>query len=205
MSLDLNTLKPGMLIEAEVAIVGKPNRSVRVRIDRTPWPSGERGTILSDGRSVESVLTDTIRVIAEDTPDGADCCRAAHPDDTTPCSGPLDAVTVLDGHNAGTTGCEHHAARLLASLKGGRVYSGSVPEAAIRVFKAAADLPPFARARDGRAGERPVTRLRIVDTEQRTQIVLARLQSIFTTVSASGPRPSHSQPGLVAVDVLAEL
>jgi hypothetical protein len=65
MTIDLNTLKPGMLIEAEIAIVGKPNRTIRVRIDRTPWPSGERSTILSDGRSVDSVLTDTIRVIPQ--------------------------------------------------------------------------------------------------------------------------------------------
>lgn len=150
MSLDLSTLKPGMLIEAEVAIVGKPNRTIRVRIDRTPWAMDGRSTILSDGRSVDSVLTDTIRVVPEDD-DSADRCRAAHPDDSTPCVGPLDAVTVLDGHNAGTTGCEHHAARLLASLKGGRVYSGSVPEAAIRVFKVAAELPPFAWVERGRS------------------------------------------------------
>ena len=72
-------------------------------------------------------------------------CKAAHPDDPTPCVGPLDAVTVLDAHNHGATGCEHHAARLLASLEGGRVYSGSITEgAAIRVFKAAQDIPPFA-------------------------------------------------------------
>ena len=42
------------------------------------------------------------------------------------------ALTVID-----------HAARLLASLDGGRVYSGTVPYAAVRVFTAAADLPPF--------------------------------------------------------------
>lgn len=71
-------------------------------------------------------------------------CPAAHPDDPTPCVG-LVAVTILDAANAGTHGCEHHAARLLASLEGGRVYAlGTAPEAAaIRVFKAAAALRPF--------------------------------------------------------------
>lgn len=71
-------------------------------------------------------------------------CAAAHPEDSTPCDGPV-VVTVLDAQNAGATGCEHHAARLLASLKGGRVYPlPEAPEgAAIRVFKAAATLKPF--------------------------------------------------------------
>jgi hypothetical protein len=73
-------------------------------------------------------------------------CAAAHHDDRTPCdNGPHDAVTVLDSEGAGATGCEHHGARLLASLYGARVYPGPVaPEgAAIRVFKAAAAIDPF--------------------------------------------------------------
>ncbi|MGW4442308.1 hypothetical protein [Streptomyces sp. NPDC004682] len=75
----------------------------------------------------------------------ANRCRAAHPDDPTPCVGAHDAVTVLDRGNAGATGCEHHAARLLASLTGGRVFSGPKHEgAAIRVHKAACGLTPFA-------------------------------------------------------------
>ncbi|WP_399559026.1 hypothetical protein OIA45_49150 (plasmid) [Streptomyces chartreusis] len=76
-------------------------------------------------------------------------CPAAHQDDPTPCDGP-PAVTVLDRHNAGLDGCEHHGARLLASLEGGRVYPlPDAPEgAAIRVFKAAAELPPFLFARE---------------------------------------------------------
>ncbi|HEX5569591.1 MAG TPA: hypothetical protein VFY14_22180, partial [Streptomyces sp.] len=54
--------------------------------------------------------------------------------------------TVLDRQNAGADGCEHHGARLLASLEGGRVYAlPDAPEgAAIRVFKAAAGTRPFA-------------------------------------------------------------
>ena len=78
------------------------------------------------------------------TPGGDQHCPAAHPADPTPCVG-LVAVTVLDAANAGANGCEHHAARLLASLEGGRVYAlGTAPEsAAIRVFKAAAALRPF--------------------------------------------------------------
>ena len=71
-------------------------------------------------------------------------CPSAHPDDPTPCSGPV-AVTVLDAQNAGANGCEHHAARLLASLEGGRVYAlQDAPEgAAIRVFRAAGGIRPF--------------------------------------------------------------
>ncbi len=71
-------------------------------------------------------------------------CPAAHPDDPTPCTGPV-AVTVLDATNAGADGCEHHGARLLASLAGGRVYA--LPDApagaALRVFKAADGIRPF--------------------------------------------------------------
>lgn len=72
-------------------------------------------------------------------------CSAAHHNDPTPCSGP-PVVTVLDRQNAGADGCEHHAARILASLEGGRVYGlPDAPEgAAIRVFKAAANTRPFA-------------------------------------------------------------
>lgn len=71
-------------------------------------------------------------------------CPAAHPEDPTPCVGPV-AVTVLDAVNAGSNGCEHHGARLLASIEGGRVYPlPDAPEgAAIRTFTAAASLRPF--------------------------------------------------------------
>jgi hypothetical protein len=76
-------------------------------------------------------------------------CAAAHPDDPTPCDGPVVA-TVLDRQNAGADGCEHHAARLLASLEGGRVYGlpHATPGTAIRVFKAAASIRPFPWATD---------------------------------------------------------
>jgi hypothetical protein len=75
----------------------------------------------------------------------AERCPAAHPDDPTPCGGPV-VVTVLDRHNEGVAGCEHHGARLLASVDGARVYP--LPTAphgsAIRVFKAADTLQPYA-------------------------------------------------------------
>ncbi|MFE9920444.1 hypothetical protein ACFYQA_02320 [Streptomyces sp. NPDC005774] len=72
-------------------------------------------------------------------------CPAAHPEDPTPCGGPV-VVTILDRGNAGANGCEYHGARLLASLDGGRVYPlPDAPEqAAIRVFKAADTTRPFA-------------------------------------------------------------
>jgi hypothetical protein len=71
-------------------------------------------------------------------------CPAAHGDDPTPCSGP-PTVTILDATNAGARGCEHHGARLLASLDGGRVYGlpDAAPGTAIRVFKAAQGIRPF--------------------------------------------------------------
>ncbi|MFD5569657.1 hypothetical protein [Streptomyces cadmiisoli] len=71
-------------------------------------------------------------------------CPAAHPDDPTPCVGP-PVVTVLDAGNAGADGCEHHAARLLASLDRGRVYPlpHAPTGAAIRVFTAADTIRPF--------------------------------------------------------------
>ncbi|WP_269858166.1 hypothetical protein [Streptomyces sp. RPT161] len=74
----------------------------------------------------------------------ADRCPAAPPEDPTPCGGPV-VVTVLDTRNGGAEGCEHHAARLLASLERGRVYAlPDAPEgAASRVFRAAGNLRPF--------------------------------------------------------------
>ncbi|MET7775340.1 hypothetical protein ABZU94_14045 [Streptomyces mirabilis] len=98
-------------------------------------------------------LTETLRIMlralgAEPVAEqqaAAPRCPAAHPDDPTPCVGP-PAVTVLDADNAGADGCEHHGARLLASLDGGRVYA--LPDApagaAIRVFKTAGTTRPFA-------------------------------------------------------------
>lgn len=72
-------------------------------------------------------------------------CPAAHPSDPSACNGP-SAVTIIDGKGAGVNGCEHHAARMLASLSGARVYA--LPDApagaAIRVFETAAALPPYA-------------------------------------------------------------
>ncbi|MFF3911562.1 hypothetical protein ACFYZJ_37800 [Streptomyces sp. NPDC001848] len=82
--------------------------------------------------------------VTSSTAGASERCPAAHPEDPTPCDGP-PVVTVLDAHNAGANGCEHHGARLLASLEGGRVYAlPDAPEgAAIRVFKAAGGIRPF--------------------------------------------------------------
>lgn len=84
--------------------------------------------------------TDGVSTIVDTAPR----CPAAHGDDPTPCDG-RPVVTILDRDNAGADGCEHHGARLLASLDGGRVYG--LPDApagaAIRVFKAADAIRPF--------------------------------------------------------------
>ncbi|MCQ4043881.1 hypothetical protein ACFOSC_26450 [Streptantibioticus rubrisoli] len=99
----------------------------------------------------EQALT---RMIWPDTDQAAaDRCPAAHPDDATPCGGPV-VVTVLDTRDGGAKGCEHHAARLLASLERGRVYPlPDAPEgAASRVFRAAGNLRPFEWLRRGGDG-----------------------------------------------------
>lgn len=72
-------------------------------------------------------------------------CPAAHGEDPTSCDGP-PVVTVLDRQSAGLDGCEHHAARCLASLARGWVYAlpDAPPGAAIRVHKAAGGIRPFA-------------------------------------------------------------
>lgn len=76
--------------------------------------------------------------------DRLDRCSAAHPDDTSPCDGPADAVEVVDTTHHRLPGCPRHGARALASITGARVEAGSVPGAAISAFKAAQQLPPFA-------------------------------------------------------------
>ncbi|MFE9662152.1 hypothetical protein [Streptomyces sp. NPDC005955] len=73
-------------------------------------------------------------------------CPAAHPGDPTPCRGPV-AVAVLDSRNTRIEGCEHHAARTLATLNQARVYDllhtpGTASGAAVRVFNAADGLRP---------------------------------------------------------------
>ncbi|MET8133716.1 hypothetical protein ABZV24_17435 [Streptomyces sp. NPDC005251] len=54
-------------------------------------------------------------------------------------------MTVLDIEGAGANGCEHHGARLLASLDGGRIYAlPDAPDgAALRTFTAADSIRPF--------------------------------------------------------------
>ncbi|MFE7174240.1 hypothetical protein [Streptomyces sp. NPDC057616] len=73
-----------------------------------------------------------------------DRCPAAHPEDPTPCVGPV-VVTVLDAINDGADGCEHHGARILASLAAGRVFAlpDAPPGVATRVFQAADSIRPF--------------------------------------------------------------
>lgn len=109
---------------------------LRARLDEHP-PTGyvtceEANAALAEGKTWSEAVALPAR------------CPAAHPEDLSPCGGPV-VVTVLDSGNAGADGCEHHAARLLASLDGGRpVAKLDAPEgAALRVFRAAATLRPF--------------------------------------------------------------
>ncbi|WP_257132841.1 MULTISPECIES: hypothetical protein [unclassified Streptomyces] len=71
-------------------------------------------------------------------------CPAAHPEDSTPCGGPV-VVTVVDAQNAGADGCEHHAARMLASIYGARpVAKPDAPAGmAVRISRTAHHTRPF--------------------------------------------------------------
>ncbi|GGM24920.1 hypothetical protein GCM10010129_81770 [Streptomyces fumigatiscleroticus] len=91
------------------------------------------------------------------TPTGGRCA-AAHPEDPSPCAGPRDAVTVYDRTGTGVPGCEHHGARLFASLDGGCAVQRSVLLAGARVALAAAGLCPFPW-RTGTPGTGPVPSL----------------------------------------------
>ncbi|WP_372412826.1 hypothetical protein [Streptomyces luteireticuli] len=121
-------------------------------------------------------------------------CAAAHPDDPTPCVGPHDAVLVLDRNNHGANGCEHHGARLLASLVGGRVVSGSVDGAAIRVHKAAGATEPSQRSH---------AENRHPAIDMNDPLVLTALQAVrrhFATTRAalSEPDPGQAEAALAA-------
>ncbi|MFF7631433.1 hypothetical protein [Streptomyces cyaneofuscatus] len=76
------------------------------------------------------------------TPQPAERCTAAHIEDPTPCHGPRDAVTVLDGNGNVVTGCEHHGARMLASTDGACIEPGSVVGAASRAYAASQTIRP---------------------------------------------------------------
>jgi hypothetical protein len=108
-----------------------------------------------DHRDDAHLIADASQAAAAAVGQDAERCPAAHPGDPTPCDGP-PAVTVLDAANAGANGCEHHGARLLASLDGGRVYAlPDAPDgAAIRVFKAADSIRPFPWLTDAPRTER---------------------------------------------------
>lgn len=97
------------------------------------------------GGDVDQFIADAYDSLADsDMDDERPRCPAAHSEDPDLCTGPV-VVTIIDATNAGADGCEHHAARLLASLDGGRVYGlPDAPEgAAIRVHKAADSIRPF--------------------------------------------------------------
>lgn len=72
-----------------------------------------------------------------------DRCAAAHDEDPTNCTGPHDAVTIVDKLATAVPACEPHGATLLASLYDGRVEPGTVPGAATRVAEAADTTHPF--------------------------------------------------------------
>jgi hypothetical protein len=102
----------------------------------------DHGQIVSDALR-QQLAAGYAREVASETDTGR--CPAAHPSDPSPCVGPV-AVTVTDASGAGLDGCEHHGARMLASIKGAKIYAlPDAPDgAAIRAFKAAGTMPPYA-------------------------------------------------------------
>ncbi|WP_217143357.1 hypothetical protein [Streptomyces sp. AC627_RSS907] len=91
------------------------------------------------------VAVERLIELVDETPDtNVVRCPAAHPEDPTPCGGPV-VVTIVDRENAGADGCEHHAARMLASITGGRPVAkpDSPAGVAMRVFRAAHHTHPF--------------------------------------------------------------
>ncbi|MFC8808626.1 hypothetical protein ACFT9J_35025 [Streptomyces anthocyanicus] len=91
------------------------------------------------------VAVERLIEMVDETPGGNVLrCPAAHPEDPTPCGGPV-VVTIIDAENAGADGCEHHAARMLASITGARpVAKPDAPAGvAVRIFRAAHHTHPF--------------------------------------------------------------
>jgi hypothetical protein len=57
----VTALRAGDLVEAVIS--GSQPRTIRVRLDRKPWPGGPGRLVLSNGKSVDMVLSDSIRII----------------------------------------------------------------------------------------------------------------------------------------------
>ncbi|MFJ1552791.1 hypothetical protein [Streptomyces mirabilis] len=61
----LPEIQPGDVVEAMLAGGGEP-RTIRLKVDRTPWPGGPDSTVLSDGTAVTAVVTASVRVVEDD-------------------------------------------------------------------------------------------------------------------------------------------
>ncbi|MFI9078720.1 hypothetical protein ACIGW8_19965 [Streptomyces sioyaensis] len=61
----LPEIQPGDVVEAMLAGGGEP-RTIRLKVDRTPWPGGPDSTVLSDGTAVTAVVTTSVKVVEDD-------------------------------------------------------------------------------------------------------------------------------------------
>ncbi|MBZ6253665.1 hypothetical protein KVH27_35540 [Streptomyces olivaceus] len=61
----LPEIKAGDVVEAMLAGGGEP-RTIRLKVDRTPWAGGPDATVLSDGKAVTAVVTASVRVVEDD-------------------------------------------------------------------------------------------------------------------------------------------
>lgn len=62
---DLPEIKAGDVVEAMLAGGGEP-KTIRLKVDRTPWPGGPDSTVLSDGTAVTTVVTSSVQVVEDD-------------------------------------------------------------------------------------------------------------------------------------------
>ncbi|OVZ99518.1 hypothetical protein B9W64_37640 [Streptomyces sp. CS159] len=61
----LPEIKAGDVVEAMLAGGGEP-KTIRLKVDRTPWAGGPDSTVLSDGKAVTAVVTTSVRVVEDD-------------------------------------------------------------------------------------------------------------------------------------------
>jgi len=63
--IDRFDIRPGDVIQGVVKSSTR-NRTVRLRVDREPWAVGPDSTCVSDGHSVETLVTTTLHLVDGD-------------------------------------------------------------------------------------------------------------------------------------------
>jgi len=63
--IDRSDIRPGDVIQGVVKSSIR-NRTVRLRVDREPWAVGPNNTCVTDGRSIEALITSTLHLVDGD-------------------------------------------------------------------------------------------------------------------------------------------